>query len=157
MLARHTGEDGRSGVEAKLESSMIESISTTAASAASLPTTAPNALAQNDGAHQEGPLALLDMALAIEAVSPQDGAFENRVKELALAHGADMLFNLPASGLFDGAHAVAALHMPQDGPSAPFFVVLAGDRKSMRLVLPDDSTADLSRFAEACLALNKHF
>ncbi|MCV9963172.1 hypothetical protein OIU34_14780 [Pararhizobium sp. BT-229] len=94
---------------------------------------------------------LLELELSLDGFTTGPEGFAAHVRAAAAAIDGAFLFELPASGLIDDCDRIAVLRIPQDGSAgmATIFVCLETDGATIRIAMPDETTAGLKSFAEA--------
>nr|WP_298101171.1 hypothetical protein [uncultured Shinella sp.] len=97
------------------------------------------------------PLELLELELSLDGFSGDEASFAEAVRTAATQLGGDYLFELPASGLAEDCLRIAALRVPKgdDGALSVVFALLDAEGSAIRVENPDETTADLKRFADA--------
>lgn len=98
-------------------------------------------------------LDLLGFEMALDSLQPALNGFSQCVREAVAASGGTFLFDMPAAGLLQNAQKVAAL----DLAGKIIFVILSEDGTQVTVEPADESNADLTRLAEAVVALDRSF
>ncbi|MDW5314330.1 hypothetical protein [Rhizobium sp. PL01] len=94
---------------------------------------------------------LLELELSLDGFTTGPDGFAAHVRAAAAAVDGALLFELPASGLVPDCDRIAVLRIPTEGSAvmATIFACLGTGGNTIRIEMPDETTADLKNFAEA--------
>jgi hypothetical protein len=96
------------------------------------------------------PLELLELELSLEGFAGGETGFREAVRKAASDAGGELLFDLPAEGLFPDCQRLAVIRIPaEDQTMRVVLAVLDDERAEIHLHEPDGSTEHLVRFADA--------
>ncbi|AKI01448.1 hypothetical protein IMCC20628_02753 [Hoeflea sp. IMCC20628] len=98
-------------------------------------------------------LDLVELDLALDLNDVGGNGFCEAVREAAKRVNGEFLFDLPASGLLDDAQRIAVVCLSRENGGRFGLVLLSNDGDQAWAVEPDDTTADLLRFAKAFVAV----
>lgn len=112
-------------------------------------------VAARGAATRDCSLDLLELEMALDSAQPAANGFIECVRQVVASLGGAFLFDLPGSGLVDGAQKIAAVQIPAGVGGRIVFVLLNDDGTGVSVTPAEEAAADLSRFAEAVVALNR--
>ncbi|WP_426124986.1 hypothetical protein [Pararhizobium sp. PWRC1-1] len=94
---------------------------------------------------------LLELELSLDGFTTGEDGFAAHVRAAAASIEGAFLFELPTSGLIANCDRIAVLRVPMDGSAAmaTVFVCLETYGNTIRIEMPDETTAGLKNFAEA--------
>jgi hypothetical protein len=94
---------------------------------------------------------LLELELSLDGFTTGEDGFAAHVRTAAASIEGAFLFDLPTSGLIANCDRIAVLRVPMDGSAAmeTVFVCLETYGNTIRIEMPDETTAGLKNFAEA--------